>query len=302
MALIIDAEFAALLEEAGEGRPCFIAWDEPGAGPRPPHARRPDPRRRRLGPPAGARAGQGDDPHVRHDRHAEGRAAASSPSRSTRSPRCSSGSRCGARSRTMIAAPLFHSWGFTHFTLAMGLGSTIVLRRRFDPEATLSLTAQHRCEALVVVPVMLQRILELDDEVLRALRPVGAQGRAGLRLRAARRAVEPLDGPVRRQPLQPLRLDGGGVGDDRDAGGPARRARHGRPPAARDGGEAVRRARTARSRPARPGRIFVGNELAVRGLHGRRQQGATSAGCCRPATSATSTPAGACSSTAATTT
>ena len=66
----------------------------------------------------------------------------------------------------MIAAPLFHAWGFAHFTLGMALSSTLVLKRKFDPEATLSLTAQHECTALVVVPVMLQRILELDDEVL----------------------------------------------------------------------------------------------------------------------------------------
>jgi fatty-acyl-CoA synthase len=71
-----------------------------------------------------------------------------------------------SRERTMIAAPLFHSWGFVHLTLGMGLGSTLVLTRRFDPEGTLSLAAQHECTALVVVPVMLQRILELDDEVL----------------------------------------------------------------------------------------------------------------------------------------
>ncbi|HYM58139.1 MAG TPA: acyl-CoA synthetase [Solirubrobacteraceae bacterium] len=71
-----------------------------------------------------------------------------------------------ARERTMIAAPLFHSWGYVHFTLGLGLSSTFVLRRKSDPEATLSVTAQHECTALVVVPVMLQRILELDDEVL----------------------------------------------------------------------------------------------------------------------------------------
>src|SRR4051794_20751589 len=71
-----------------------------------------------------------------------------------------------AREKTMIAAPLFHAWGFAHFTLGMGLSSTIVLKRKFDEEATLSLTAQHACTALVVVPVMIQRILELDDEVL----------------------------------------------------------------------------------------------------------------------------------------
>ena len=31
-----------------------------------------------------------------------------------------SASRCSARETTMIAAPLFHSWGFAHFTLGMG--------------------------------------------------------------------------------------------------------------------------------------------------------------------------------------
>ncbi len=66
----------------------------------------------------------------------------------------------------MIAAPLFHAWGFAHFTLGMGLSSTIVLKRKFDEESTLSLTARHECQALVVVPVMIQRILELPDEVL----------------------------------------------------------------------------------------------------------------------------------------
>jgi fatty-acyl-CoA synthase len=71
-----------------------------------------------------------------------------------------------ARENTMIAAPLFHAWGFAHFTIGMGLSSTLVLKRKFDPEATLSLTARHECTALVVVPVMLQRILSLDDEIL----------------------------------------------------------------------------------------------------------------------------------------
>ena len=37
-----------------------------------------------------------------------------------------------ARGRTLIAAPLFHSWGLAHFVLGIGLSSTLVLRRRFD--------------------------------------------------------------------------------------------------------------------------------------------------------------------------
>src|SRR3954453_8157918 len=71
-----------------------------------------------------------------------------------------------ARERTMIAAPLFHAWGFANWALSISLASTVVLKRKFDEEATLSLTAQHECTALVVVPVMIQRILELDDEIL----------------------------------------------------------------------------------------------------------------------------------------
>lgn len=61
----------------------------------------------------------------------------------------------------VIAAPLFHSWGFGNLMVAMVLGSTIVLARRFDPEATLAAVAHHRATVLVAVPVMLQRILEL---------------------------------------------------------------------------------------------------------------------------------------------
>src|SRR6185503_7827149 len=71
-----------------------------------------------------------------------------------------------AREKTMIAAPMFHSWGFVHFTLGMSLSSTLVLERRFDPEGTLSLTARHECTALIVVPVMMQRILELPEHTL----------------------------------------------------------------------------------------------------------------------------------------
>ena len=71
-----------------------------------------------------------------------------------------------ARETTMIAAPLFHSWGYTHWSLGISLSSTLVLKRKFDPESTLSLTAQHEATALVVVPVMIQRILELDDDTL----------------------------------------------------------------------------------------------------------------------------------------
>jgi acyl-CoA synthetase (AMP-forming)/AMP-acid ligase II len=68
--------------------------------------------------------------------------------------------------RTHIAAPLFHTWGFAHLALAMLLGSTVVLRRTFDPVEALRTTQAERCQSMVVIPVMLQRILALDPEQL----------------------------------------------------------------------------------------------------------------------------------------
>ena len=63
-----------------------------------------------------------------------------------------------------IAAPLFHTWGFGHFALGMLLETTLVLRRRFEPESCLQVLEDEECESLVVIPVMLQRILALPQE------------------------------------------------------------------------------------------------------------------------------------------
>jgi len=60
---------------------------------------------------------------------------------------------------TVIAAPLFHAWGLGHLSLAMLLGSTVVLSRRFDPDRVLAAVEQHRATALVVVPVMLEALV-----------------------------------------------------------------------------------------------------------------------------------------------
>ena len=66
----------------------------------------------------------------------------------------------------MVAAPLFHSWGFFHFVVSLPTAATLVLRRRFDPEETLRAVQDHRADVLGVVPVMVQRILQLPDETL----------------------------------------------------------------------------------------------------------------------------------------
>jgi acyl-CoA synthetase (AMP-forming)/AMP-acid ligase II len=71
-----------------------------------------------------------------------------------------------ARQTMMIAAPLFHSWGFFHFVMSLPTASTMVLRRRFDPEGTLQAVQESRAEVLGAVPVMIQRILGLPEETL----------------------------------------------------------------------------------------------------------------------------------------
>jgi len=67
----------------------------------------------------------------------------------------------------VIAAPIFHAWGFGQVLLAATMSCTAVMRRRFDPEATLGLVATHRATGLCLVPVMLERIIDLPAPVLR---------------------------------------------------------------------------------------------------------------------------------------
>ena len=49
---------------------------------------------------------------------------------------------------------------------AMVLGSTLVLRRHFDPAQALDSVAAHRASAMIVVPIMLRRILDLGPQTL----------------------------------------------------------------------------------------------------------------------------------------
>jgi fatty-acyl-CoA synthase len=65
---------------------------------------------------------------------------------------------------TELCVPMFHALGFMQAIVGVGLGSSLVVRRRFDPEATLDSLEEHRATAMVVVPVMLSRILDLGEE------------------------------------------------------------------------------------------------------------------------------------------
>jgi fatty-acyl-CoA synthase len=64
---------------------------------------------------------------------------------------------------------MFHAWGFLNSVIAVSLGSTVVVQRRFDPEQTLQALADNKCTAVVVVPVMLQRFLSVGEDKIKAL-------------------------------------------------------------------------------------------------------------------------------------
>ena len=93
---------------------------------------------------------------------------------------------------TECCTPMFHSLGFGHAMIALLMGSTLVVRRRFDPQLTLESLATHRASALIVVPIMLSRILDLgrdarknlDLSTLRIIFVAGSQLGAALCTRA----------------------------------------------------------------------------------------------------------------------
>jgi fatty-acyl-CoA synthase len=97
---------------------------------------------------------------------------------------------------TYIAAPMFHGLGFTQMVLSVGLGCTTIVQRRFRPEAVLETISRERPTALVVVPVMLQRIVGVlerepdryDTSSIRIVFSSGAQLEAEL-VRRARRVL-----------------------------------------------------------------------------------------------------------------
>ncbi|HLM08580.1 MAG TPA: AMP-binding protein [Thermoleophilaceae bacterium] len=180
-ALVYDEEFGELLHEAGRRRKRFIAWRDS---------------ERAKEPVLEDLIAAGDRSEVVPPER-EGRAViltsgttgapkgASRGNPQTLDPAVALLSRIPLRARmvTNVAAPLFHSWGFAHFSLGLILGSTLVLRRKFDPEACLADVARSRCDALAVVPVMMQRILELPEEVrqkydVSSLKVVAASGSA----------------------------------------------------------------------------------------------------------------------------
>jgi fatty-acyl-CoA synthase len=164
-AIVFDEEFYELLEEAGKRRKRYVAWFDSEIDELPDETLE-----------SVIERGDPEDPVP----PAESGKAIILTSGTTGTPKGASRSQpetigpavallsripLKAREKTFIVAPLFHSWGFAHFTLGLMLGSTYVLHRKFRPEETLSLIAQHQAQAAPMVPVMVQRIMELPDDV-----------------------------------------------------------------------------------------------------------------------------------------
>ena len=66
----------------------------------------------------------------------------------------------------VIVSPIFHGTGLATYLIGATLGNKIVTTRRFKPEGTLKLIADHKADMLVAVPTMLHRIVELGPDVI----------------------------------------------------------------------------------------------------------------------------------------
>ncbi|MGH2785033.1 MAG: AMP-binding protein, partial [Actinomycetota bacterium] len=161
-ALIYDEEFAGLLQEAGKRRKRFVGWVDGS------------PKDRTLDDVIAASDDSEPEPPEKPGKQiilTSGTTGA--PKGASRPPISSldpviailSAIPFKTRETHFIVAPMFHSWGFFHYSLGFLLASTVVLRRRFDPERTLSTIAEHAAQSAPMVPVMLQRIMELPEAV-----------------------------------------------------------------------------------------------------------------------------------------
>ncbi|MBW1925387.1 MAG: AMP-binding protein [Deltaproteobacteria bacterium] len=65
----------------------------------------------------------------------------------------------------LVPGPLYHSAPFAWAAFSLVLGNTLVIMPRFDAEEFLRLIQTHRVNTTIVVPTMLNRVVNLPDEV-----------------------------------------------------------------------------------------------------------------------------------------
>jgi acyl-CoA synthetase (AMP-forming)/AMP-acid ligase II len=69
-----------------------------------------------------------------------------------------------------VATPVYHGFGVAALFMGVMLGAEMYFTRRFEAGSACELIARHKIEAVTVVPLMLQRMLNHDAEALRSLR------------------------------------------------------------------------------------------------------------------------------------
>lgn len=102
--------------------------------------------------------------------------------------------------RMLVCAPLFHGTAFSQVCLALALGSTLIIHRRFDAARALDELVLYRCSSVVLIPTMLRRMIAVDpprstiDAIAEHLRVAFCAGEA-LPIETGERARDVL-GPV----------------------------------------------------------------------------------------------------------
>ena len=64
---------------------------------------------------------------------------------------------------TLVATPLYSNTTLVSVVPTLGLGGTLVLLRKFDPEAFLRLSETHRVSHVMLVPVQYRRLMDTPD-------------------------------------------------------------------------------------------------------------------------------------------
>lgn len=182
-AVIMDEEYIPMLDGALEGRPAFIAWHDGDPADLPfPTLESLLPGQSTSEPPKPGDVGRtiiltsGTTGKPKGAARTEPKGLAGILSVASIIP-------YRYRSRVLVSAPLFHTWGFSQFSANLMMNGTVILRRRFDPEDVLQTIEREQADMWAVVPVMLQRALDLPDDVKRkydvsSLRAATASGSA----------------------------------------------------------------------------------------------------------------------------
>ncbi len=84
-------------------------------------------------------------------------------------------------STIVLGAPLFHSWGLINFSFGLSTVPTYIMRRKFQADQVLEDIEKYKAEALVVVPLMMQRLVDAEragEADVSSLRITAASGSA----------------------------------------------------------------------------------------------------------------------------